>query len=214
VNTIDYSALGRAQAEYKALGYQPVEVPWRVSTGILDVTRPPLSRGDYVIAGTDKGLIASGEQGFMTLMNKGILPPGKYQTITPCFRNEPYDETHSKQFMKLELIEIIEGQQVFDELALELANTALAVMSKVDHLIGPYLEIEEQFPEDRLLISRAYDVNFVCRGKVELGSFGVRRAFFGSWVYGTGLAEPRFSKCAANLRVHPELTSTRVPPSA
>lgn len=29
---------------------------------------------------------------------------------------------------------------------------------------------------------------------IELGSYGVRRAFFGTWVYGTGIAEPRFSK--------------------
>jgi seryl-tRNA synthetase len=107
MNTIDYGILAKAQQLYAELGYQVIEVPWRVSVGILEVTKPAHVKTDYVIEGTKKALIASGEQGFMYLMNKGILPPGKYQTTTPCFRNESYDITHSKQFMKLELIEVL-----------------------------------------------------------------------------------------------------------
>ena len=52
----------------------------------------------------NKNLIASGEQGFLYLGLKEYLAPGKYVTLTPCFRNESYDLTHSKNFMKVELI--------------------------------------------------------------------------------------------------------------
>ena len=48
--------------------------------------------------------MASGEQSFLYLYLKNFLPKGKYQTVTPCFREEVFDETHTKYFMKNELI--------------------------------------------------------------------------------------------------------------
>lgn len=34
---------------------------------------------------------------------------------------------------------------------------------------------------------------------IELGSYGARRTDFGTWIYGTGIAEPCFSKCRSLL---------------
>lgn len=43
--------------------------------------------------------------------------------------------------------------------------------------------------------SVAYDIEGEFEnGWIELGSYGARQALFGTWLYGTGLAEPRFSK--------------------
>lgn len=203
MNTIDYSLLAKAQAEYEAIGYRTIEVPWRVSTGIINVTRPPQARGDYIIEGTDKGLIASGEQGFMSLMNKGILPAGRYQTITPCFRNEAYDDTHSKQFMKLELIEIIENPHEYclDEFVARMVQAVMDVFKKLGALQSENLQCTQQHPNDPLLVSSACDIEIKLKNRsIELGSYGVRQAHFGTWAYGTGLAEPRFSKSVAALR--------------
>lgn len=200
MNHIDYMKLGYAQELYRKMGYQPIEVPWRVSVGILDVTRPKFAIGDYVIEGTEKGLIASGEQGFMTMMNKGMLPPGLYQTVTPCFRNERYDDTHSKQFMKLELITVLNEEAKFeaDAMAQQAANCAMNVFDTIAPGIREYLAIVKQDVQDPLLLGSQYDIEFTLPDRiVELGSYGVRRAFFGTWVYGTGLAEPRFSKALA-----------------
>lgn len=197
MNHINYAHLGYAQELYGRMGYRPIEVPWRVSTGILDVTRPKLSVGDYVIEGTGKGLIASGEQGFMTMMNKGMLPAGLYQTITPCFRNERYDDTHSKQFMKLELINVLPEDTKYEanSLAEHVAKCAMNVFTTIAPGLEPYLAIVRQDVNDPLLIGDQFDIELTLTDRtIELGSYGVRRAFFGTWVYGTGIAEPRFSK--------------------
>lgn len=195
MNTIDYSLLAVAVKAYSALGYVQIEVPWRVSMGIIDITLPP-NVTPYVIADTNKGLIGSGEQGFMTLMNKGILPPGKYQTVTPCFRNEPYDFTHSKQFMKLELIEVLpnsftEYQRVTSNMLLECSKVFMALAE----LDASHFHIAQQNAQDPLLVSTTSDIEIKVQDRmIEIGSYGVRRAHFGAWAYGTGLAEPRFSK--------------------
>lgn len=196
MNTVDYGYLSRAQQLYELEGYRSIEVPWRVSAGILEITRPAGSLGDYLIEGSHKGLIASGEQGFMTLMNKGVLPAGRYQTITPCFRNEPYDDIHSKQFMKLELIEILNDKQDnLEEYPAHMIKAARIVFEKLSGICWDQFSITVQNPDDPLLVSKAYDIELNIKGRsIELGSYGVRRAHFGTWVYGTGLAEPRFSK--------------------
>ena len=204
MSLIDYNALALAQNLYEDLGYQIIEVPWRVSTEIVNITCPP-GAVPYQVAGTDKSLIGSGEQGFMGLMNKGILPPGKYQTITPCFRNESYDTTHSKQFMKLELIEVLPGKLDWQpsEYCARMIQHAHAVMSKVsdEQLM---LQIQPMITQDPLAIARQHDIGIAVGQHpskwIELGSYGVRRAFFGTWVFGTGLAEPRFSNCVSNVR--------------
>src|SRR5574343_566742 len=129
MSAISYSLLGQAIELYERRGYRQVEVPWRVTTDILNITRPASSQNkDYIIQGTDKGLIASGEQGFLYLANKGVLPPGKYQTVTPCFRNETHDRYHSKQFMKVELIELLTDLETCELIAARLMQERVAAL--------------------------------------------------------------------------------------
>lgn len=209
MNTIDYALLGRAQAEYEKLGYQTIEVPWRVSRPILEVTKPIWAQSDYLIEGTSKGLIASGEQGFLYLMNKGMLPPGKYQTITPCFRNEQYDATHSKQFMKLELINVL-GEDNDDEFMMKACVNAIlheanTVMKKFVPEGMEFMHHQQLWENDPTNVPRVdpWDLEAMMPdGKnIELGSYGARRCEFGRWIYGTGLAEPRFTKTMARFRM-------------
>jgi hypothetical protein len=205
MNTIDYSVLADSQYFYEQAGYRTIEVPWRVSEEMIKVTRPPyVTQTDYRIEGTNKALIASGEQGFIYLMNKGFLPPGKYQTITPCFRNEQYDFTHSKQFMKLELIIVLERDaSVVMADVFNIADLARRNMIARDSSIDNRLTISNVSTDDPLMMPHTNQVDLFCNTGlnedgghewIELGSYGARTAQFGSWIYGTGVAEPRFSK--------------------
>jgi hypothetical protein len=215
MNTIDYSLLADATKHYRDMGYAAIEVPWRVSVEVLNITKPAyVTNTDYKIEGTNKALIASGEQGFMYLMNKGHLPPGGYQTITPCFRNEQYDATHSKQFMKLELIEVVaECQAIGQHHVRALLDVVLNAMKKLapSDYHRERLMVVQQSEWDPLAVPGTVQLDIEAEfndKRVELGSFGARRAHFGAWVYGTGLAEPRFSKTMQALSQQQYLEAT------
>lgn len=175
---INYETLNDASNHYLDHGYTRIETPWMVTEEVDSITRPK-EKTPYVINGKNKNLIASGEQGFLYLMLKQYLPPGQYQTITPCFRDEPYDFEHSKTFMKLELINTL----YVDE----------------DNLITMIRDAETYFTEflGETSVHRkktgnySYDLEY--QG-VELGSYGIREYKHLKWIYGTGLAEPRFSR--------------------
>ena len=178
---INYNLLAAAKHAYEQMGYQYIEVPWLVSQGINDITRPYFAK-PYIVTKGDKtkSLIASGEQGFLYLMAKGHLPRGKYQTITPCIRNDDFDETHVKYFMKLELINA--------------------------HVQSYESELDYSTVEDAMSFFKGFcepgSISFVPTNPgwdleyhgVEIGSYGYRSSRIGNWIYGTGLAEPRFSR--------------------
>jgi seryl-tRNA synthetase len=99
---IDYHLLAEAIDHYSLRGYRYIETPWAVDHRYTDATKPAGRRDFYCLDGY---LVASGEQSFMSAMHSGELQPGnKYQTITPCFRDEAVDELHQTWFLKLELI--------------------------------------------------------------------------------------------------------------
>jgi len=101
----NYALLADAQTFYAKNGYSYIDVPWWVTRAIAESTLPPGkdTSNDYYLPLNNKVLVASGEQSFLYLAHKGQLPKGKYQTITPCFRFEPHDQTNRKHFMKQEL---------------------------------------------------------------------------------------------------------------
>ncbi|NJO48259.1 MAG: hypothetical protein HC840_00925 [Leptolyngbyaceae cyanobacterium RM2_2_4] len=43
------------------------------------------------------------EQSFLYMANQGMLPPGKYQAVSPCFRDEVQGPGRRKFFMKTSL---------------------------------------------------------------------------------------------------------------
>ena len=174
---IDYNLLNKAIDFYSEKGYQRIEVPWMVTEEVDSITRPKDVK-PFVVNEKNKNLIASGEQGFLYLMMKGQLPPGKYQTLTPCFRNDIHDFEHSKQFMKIELINtisIVEGISEIMSASLEFFETIFDLKDLKFILNG----------------NTEYDINFK---DIELGSYGYRKYKHLEWIYGTGLAEPRTSR--------------------
>jgi hypothetical protein len=111
--------------------------------------------------------------------------------VTPCFRNEPFDQWHSKYFMKLELFTLYDEADV----PVEAHITKMVGVAKrvLEYVGGKSLEIEmtDQWKSDPTAIGPTFDLTY--KG-IEIGSYGARRCEFCSWIYGTGIAEPRFSK--------------------
>lgn len=173
---IDYARLGRSVGFYEAHGFQRIESPWTVTKAVSQITKP-IGKTDWEITGKDKVLVASGEQSFLYLYLKGFLPKGKYQTITPCFRDEAFDMTHTKYFMKNELI--ITDNVNEDSLHSVIETCRDFFISELESRAIDIIETEQ-----------GYDLEY--KG-VEIGSYGIRSCEYLDWVYATGIAEPRMS---------------------
>ena len=192
---IDYQNISDSIEHYEKMGYHRIEVPWTVTKSISDITKPKLAGPDFELIGKNKVLVASGEQSFLYLYLKGFLPKGKFQAVTPCFREEIFDQTHSKYFLKNELI--ITDNVNEDELS-KLVHCAFKFFMtrfKEDIEKNPLgtLNIKEYKSENN---ESCYDIEYVHKGKfIELGSYGIRRCEYLTWIYGTGCAEPRLSYC-------------------
>ena len=192
---INYNLLAKAQKYYGENGYEFIEVPWMVSKECDEITKPN-NMTPMIIEYNNKHLIASGEQGFLYLYMKGYLPNGKYQTITPCFRNEPFDVTHQKMFMKCELITFLDHNASREEIKKVLDKTKddahkffCSIAKYPDWISEIKTHNIENTAKCRLYAN--YDIEYE---GFEIGSYGVREYNDMLWVYGTGLAEPRFSK--------------------
>lgn len=186
---IDYSLLAEASEHYRKAKFDQIEVPWLVSKAISDLTAP-LDTSTYVVQKDtehkQKAFIASGEQGFLYLINKGHMPAaGLYQTITPCLRDDAWDTTHMKSFMKLELINYSTTENLKDiKFVLSLVDVAFSFFKK-------------HVDESRLMIVASADDDYsydITLDDIEIGSYGYRSCMFCNWIYGTGIAEPRFSR--------------------
>lgn len=198
---INWKRLSQAVPLYTALGYEYREVPWLVSSAADESTKP--DNGASIVAweeSTDRYghmvmresgcLPASGEQSFVQLLFDG-LKPGRYQCITPCFRVERrYTELTRPWFMKLELIEVAPAGIALGDVE-EVANDALTVM--------------RQFAAKDTITARSTGPNSLDLdvNGIEVGSYGARQYNRGEfqWIYGTGLAEPRFSEAMAHVAV-------------
>lgn len=181
---INYKNLADSVEYYKECGYCPIEVPWTVSEYVDNITKPA-DRIHYQLKHNNKCLVASGEQGFLYLYLKDYLPKGKFQTITPCFRDEPYDLFHEKCFMKNELIIT---DDTSDKMLNKIIDDARGFFAKIIGCPMEELEIVNVSTDFEISL----DINFK---NIELGSYGIRETEFLKWIYGTGCAEPRLSKC-------------------
>lgn len=166
-NSIDY---------FEIQGFERIEVPWLVTESVDKITRPEKTQS-YFVPSKNKSLIASGEQGFLYLYLKEYLPLGKFQTTTPCFRNDEFDLTHTKYFIKNELIQTINVSQ--DNLC-QMTNQARIFF--------------QSFFKDEIKIEKTFDGFDLQVNGIELGSYGIRECEFLKWIYGTGCAEPRTSR--------------------
>lgn len=186
---INFQLLQDSVTYYENLDYTRIETPWVVSKAAESVTKPDEGTSliitpykfdltEYKEISRDSWgcLVASGEQSYLELYLNGNLPKGKFQTITPCFRDEIVDYTHSKWFMKNELI----------------------ITDKVDDkelniMVDEALAFFKQYIPDAYVMSDIHGYDII-GGGIELGSYGIRECEFVKWIYGTGCAEPRLSK--------------------
>jgi hypothetical protein len=182
---ISYQNLARSQTFWARLGYKPIELPWVASLEAQALTLPL----GVTPTKCDLGLlVGSAEQSFLDqVFFRGTLPPGKYQAITPCFRDEPEDEFHMKYFMKNELFVTGEG----------------VGSGELDLLVGHALTMFGRFGLFGLtttVIQTSFCSFDIISDGIELGSYGIRTSSVGRWLYGTGCAEPRTSQVLARLR--------------
>lgn len=175
--------LVRLGESYAGRGFVDLPQPWVASQRAMEATLPPGAVAT-VLHGEDL-LVGSAEQAFIDRMIQGVLSPGKWQTITPCFRREPiYDALHHPYFVKLELIHYMpeNPERALQEM-LEIAQNALQDRVRYHSLIHKL-----QITRERTEIG--WDLNLLGH---EIGSYGIRQFEGHHWVYGTGLAEPRFT---------------------
>ena len=173
---IDYRRIAYSVDFYKKYGFEEFEVPWFVAKEIVDITIP---KGNIAFSvSQEQWLVGSAEQSFLQLAKEGVLPSGKYQAVTPCFRNEKEDSLHFKYFMKNELIFVNPSQKMED---IELERIIYCAV-KFFKSIG----LQPNVIETKI----GFDVEH--KG-IELGSYGIRECKYMKWIYGTGCAEPRTS---------------------
>lgn len=177
---IDYGIIDTSIKFYESKGFRRIESPWTVTKQVSEITKPPGAKEFQLVHEDGKVLVASGEQSFLYLYLKGFLPRGQYQTVTPCWRHDSFDQFHTKYFVKNELIET---ENVSSERLDEIVHIAFEFFSTL-------------FPKKDLVITGdgitglGYDIEY--RG-IELGSYGIRTSDFVEWIYATGVAEPRVS---------------------
>ena len=180
---INYGKIDKIISFYEKNNFKNIEVPWLVTEEILIITRPEGTRLFKLEKHeNNKCLVASAEQSFLYQYNKGFLSKGQFQATTPCFRFENFDDIHTKYFIKTELIKT---DEVSIDNLIELVNLALTAFKEVIPL-----ECHE-YLSTQWTDNKSIDINL---SGIELGSYGIRSCSFLTWIYGTGIAEPRLSK--------------------
>ena len=169
---IDYKLLAESQEFYEDRGFEVMETPWTVTKEISDATGA--EHDNWTIKEKGKVLVASAEQGFLYLMNKGFLSDGYYQSISPCFRSDSFSWTHTKYFMKNELIKIGD--------------------TNLKNLINPALDFFRKIGLEEAEIKETSEGSDIVFRGIELGSYGKRKFKDLQWVFGTAIAEPRTSR--------------------
>lgn len=180
---IDYKKINDSILFYEQCGFHRLEAPWWVPETIVNITKPAdAPKENYLLTKNNKCLVASAEQSFLYMANKGLLPKGKFQAVTPCFRDEIQGGLKRKFFIKNELIitdDVNEKaldkviQQAFAFFATQVPNKELLKVVKIDD---------------------TFDIEY---DGIEIGSYGIRETSFLKWAFGTGAAEPRLSLAIA-----------------
>lgn len=178
---LNYNRLAQAQAFYKGKGYQCVETPWLVSPQAVRATLPMQEAMMETIRGI---LVNGGEQSFIQKIMEGSIEPGKYQTVVPCFQaTSPHGNS-----MKLDLIWY------------QPETIQVAYQTLLNDALECFFEVSDAETFGAVATESGYNVEF---NGVVIGSYGVRKMDANEknhlWVYGTGLAEPKFSVAMHSL---------------
>jgi len=181
--------MSHALRYYHKKGYKNVEkiTPWTVNEDTSDITKPQDRRNFYF---NNDVIVASGEQSFLQMIKDGTINPGKYSTYTPCFRDEDkIDDIHKQYFLKVELIEwwYDDSNNFNSDENLDKLHETIRICKD---FYSQYMEPDITKTDD------GFDIVDKITG-IEIGSYGIRSYTINNkniiWIYGTGLAEPRFT---------------------
>jgi hypothetical protein len=180
---IDYDKISDGIDFYQANRFKLIDAPWIVSPEASNITLPGGRRIAKSFLGDHVG---SAEQSFLELILRKELRPGRYVAASPCYRDEKEDDLHRLYFMKVELIDFLgANKQAGKESLTEIIGIA-------SNFFNRYLPTK--------VISTKSGFDIVSQDKeIELGSYGLNSYKDFSWVYATGVAEPRLSQ-AINLK--------------
>lgn len=181
---INYKILADAIKYYKGINYIETNMPWYVEENIHNITFE-ITNSKWKLPSGDI-LLGSAEQGFINqMLNHNLV--GKFQATTPCFRDDIADELHQEHFIKTELF--INESEDFNKTLDEMVNDVFNFLTK-------YVDVTRINFINTSLETRTRSIDIEIDG-IEIGSYGIREYKYGdkiyTWVYGTGIALPRFS---------------------
>lgn len=169
----DLHLLSLASSFFQKKEYVYSPVPWLVDEASVRATLDPTEKDPWHCAGGY--LIGSGEQGFIQILPT-IAPNSRLCTLTPCFRDEVEDEFHQRWFVKLELFSNIVTEAEFGYM--------LCSCTEFYSSLGC-------LPKQVKLGEMLVDITI---NDIEVGSYGVREVGDVKFIYGTGIALPRFNQ--------------------
>lgn len=184
VPEVNYRRLIESIDYYNDKGYKRINLSWIVNEKYANLT---YKDDNKFIIKDGRALLGSAEQAFLREVLENNLE-GKFQCLTPCFRNDKEDNLHFEYFMKNELFIYNEKYNFRDY------ESILEKMIK-----NAYNFFEEQSYISTLKLIKtpesliSYDILLK---DIEVGSYLMREVEFEGkkimYVCGTGLAEPRF----------------------
>lgn len=170
---IDWKLIAEAIDYYKNKGFTYIEVPWIVSRQAIITT----FKGNSTMS-NHGCLVGSAEQSFVQMIMDGRLKEGKYVAATPCYRDElEHDSIHYPYFFKVELISIYPKSPELD----------------LNQCINQAKDFFVTNCDGNVNLEKTKEGFDLSLNGIEIGSYGIRNVCGIEWVYGTGLAEPRFS---------------------
>lgn len=177
---IDYRLLADACRYYNNIEYNQIESPWIIEERFSLITSPNNERGVAYVLDNSQHLVCSSEQGMIQMAFNNTIRSGvKYFSVSPCFRDEPLTEFHSKTFMKLELFSI--------------SSTESGALAQASRFSSDASTFFKRYKVNHEIIPTDIGEDIVTLNGLELGSYGIRKFEDFYTVYGTGLALPRFS---------------------
>lgn len=179
--TIDWILLSKSVDFYSRENYFQIETPFAIPEFYHFYTKPHNDQSfvlnDGMFHNNTHELVGSAEQGFIfLLLNNQLDLSKKLFSVTPCFRVDNYDQLHQPWFIKLELFHFSSHEDDLKNM-LQLAKT--------------FYEKQTSFPVNiQQTGDYSYDLEI---NNIEVGSYGFRHVEDYTFIYGTGLALPRFS---------------------
>lgn len=175
---INYQFLADSINFYKKNNFNYIDVPWMVSKSAILST---FENNCFDPPDVDKHLVGSAEQSFCEMIMANNLNYGNYIAITPCFRKSDYNrsEFHFDHFIKSELI-------IYDKIENLNKNTLINLILLAQNF---FISSGATAPE----IIETFDGFDINNNGLEIGSYGIRIVNNFSYIYGTAIAEPRFS---------------------